>query len=163
MSGLTTEGKQLMKDFRTSWKFKLYTWKRLPSLGFWGVSINSIEEDHCSAKVPYRWSSQNPFKSIYFSALAGCAEISTGALMLCYLSGKGKYSMLVVDFKMRFLKKSTTSIVFTCNDGYRIADIVEEAEKTGEGQKIDLTSTGVDANGVEVAVATVSWSIKKKR
>lgn len=162
MSLLSKEGEKLLADYRSGWKFKLYVLKNLPSLWFWGVRIKNIEEDYCSIEVPFNWRSKNPFKSIYFSALAGTAELSTGALVQCYLAGKGRYSMLVVDFKMSFIKKATTAIVFTCRDGYHLSSVVDLAEKTGEGQRFDLATIGVNKKGEEVAQATITWSIKKK-
>ncbi len=159
---LTESGLKLLSRYKNPILFKFYVWKNLPSLAFWGVKIKSIEADHCSILVPYRWTSQNPFRSIYFSALAGTAELSTGALVQCYLSGRGKWSMLVIHFEMDFVKKAKTTTVFTCNEGYKIQEYIEKAEATGEGQSFDLRTSGFDKDGIKVAKAKITWTIKKK-
>lgn len=159
---ITEEGKKLLKQYASSWLFRLVMFKRLPSIYFWGVRIKELNAFSCDVTVPYKWTSQNPFKSIYFSALAGTAELSTGALVQVHLAGRGKYSMLVTHFEMDFVKKAKTLTTFTCSQGNLIAEAVANEELKGGGQQFTLKTEGKDEDGVVVAVAKIQWSIKKK-
>ena len=70
---------------------------KLPSAVFWRLKVKKLDPSSCEVTIPYFWRTQNPFKSIYFAALAGAAELSTGALCQLAIAGKGSFSMLVVD------------------------------------------------------------------
>jgi hypothetical protein len=58
-------------------KFRLYLLSKLPSAFFSGVRVCYIDEEKCVVTVPYKWFSQNPFKSTYFACLGMAAEMST--------------------------------------------------------------------------------------
>ena len=159
---LLPEGEKLLKQYRSPLLFRMAMLKRLPSIYFWGVRVKHIDSMSCEITVPYKWTSQNPFRSIYFSALAGTAELSTGAMVQVYLSGRGKFSMLVTHFEMEFVKKAKTITTFTCDQGDVIAHAIEKEENLGGGQAFTLKTQGKDREGVVVANAKIKWSIKKK-
>jgi len=111
--------------------------------------------------IPYFWRSQNPFKSIYFAALAGAAELSTGALCQLALAGKGAFSMLVVDFKAEYSKKANTRIYFTCEQGAELFSLIDSLQP-GETNQLTMLSTGKNKAGEEVARFFITWSFKRK-
>ena len=159
---ITTKGKKLLESYNSNLIFRLVMLRKLPSIFFWGVRVSHLDKDSCAVTVPYKWTSQNPFKSIYFSALAGTAELSTGALVQVYLSGRGKYSMLVTRFEMDFVKKAKTMTTFSCTQGKEIAEAVANEENVGGGQAFVLETEGKNKEGEVVARAKIQWSIKKK-
>lgn len=134
---------------------------KLPSAIFWRLKIKTLTPDQCQVSIPFFWRSQNPFKSIYFAALAGAAELSTGALCQLSMAGKGKYSMLVVDFRAEYYKKANQKITFTCDQGKELTAIIDQlqVEETG---KLTMISTGTNASEEIVAKFYVTWSFKKK-
>lgn len=50
--------------------FNLFLLAKLPAAYFSGVRVLSLDEEECKVKVPYKWFSQNPFKSTYFACLS---------------------------------------------------------------------------------------------
>ena len=134
---------------------------KLPSAVFWRLKIKHLSLEKCVVTIPYFWRSQNPFKSIYFAAMAGAAELSTGALCQVSLAGKGIYSMLVVDFKAEYHKKANQTITFVCDQGKELGKLVNELNP-GESNTITMISTGTNPNGEMVARFFVTWSIKRK-
>ena len=66
-------------------KFRLYLFARIPSAYFSGIRIREMDETRCEVSVPYRWFSQNPFRSTYFACLSMAAEMSTGALAMAHI------------------------------------------------------------------------------
>lgn len=143
-------------------KFKLGMLTRLPSVVFWGVRIKSLSESGCEVTIPFTWRTQNPFQSIYFAAMAGAAELSTGALCQMQLAGRSPHSMLVVDFKMEYYKKANTMITFTCEQGLALAQILDNFTSSGDSATLNMESTGKNESGVIVARAYITWSFKRK-
>ncbi|MBN7810720.1 DUF4442 domain-containing protein [Algoriphagus sp. H41] len=134
---------------------------KLPSAIFWKLRIKTLTAERCEVTIPYGWRTQNPFRSIYFAALAGAAELSTGALGQLALAGRGAFSMLVVDFRAEYSKKANAKITFTCDQGSELFDLVESL-KVGEAGQLTMVSTGKNPAGEVVARFFVTWSFKRK-
>lgn len=158
-----TNATQFLQLIKHPFKFKLYMLTKLPSAFFCGVRVVDADENKCLVKVPYKWLSQNPFKSTYFACLAMAAEMSTGLLCLMHLHKRQPaVSMLVVKIEGNFMKKATGTTVFTCNDGNAIKQTIEDAISSNEGKSITTLSQGRNAAGEMVAEFAVTWSFKVK-
>lgn len=134
---------------------------KLPSAVFWRLRVTALSTEQCQVTIPYFWRSQNPFKSIYFAALAGAAELSTGALCQLALAGKGSFSMLVVDFRAEYHKKANSTITFSCDQGLELFDLIDRL-KSGETTQLTMLSSGKNASGDPVAKFFITWSFKRK-
>jgi hypothetical protein len=136
---------------------------KLPSAYFAGVRVKEIRPEMARVTVPYKWFSQNPFRSTYFACLAMAAEMSTGLLGMMQVHGrKPAVSMLVVKLEGEFLKKATDLTTFTCRDGAQFAQAVEQTLATGDPVVIRTESIGLNAAGEVVAVFQVTWSFRAK-
>ena len=142
------------------WYFSL---TKLPSLLFWGIRIKSFTEKSCVIRTKYNYRNTNPFKSMYFSALCGSGELSTGLLVMAHSTSSGKWSMLVTSFQSNFYKKAVGQIEFTCDQGDVLVGKMEEIRnsehKTGT---IILSSVAKNEAGEIVAEFHVTWSLKAK-
>ncbi|MCE7056179.1 DUF4442 domain-containing protein [Algoriphagus sp. AGSA1] len=134
---------------------------KLPSAVFWGLRLKALDAEKCVVTLPYSWRTQNPFKSIYFAAMAGAGELSTGALCQLVISDIGKFSMLVVDFRAEYFKKANQSINFTCVQGQELFQLLRSIP-VGETGKLTMVSTGRNRQEEEVARLYVTWSFKRK-
>jgi len=144
--------------------FRLYLFWKLPAAFFSGVRIREIDEQHCVVTVPYKWFSQNPFRSTYFACLAMAAEMSTGSLAMAHVyKRKPPVSMLVVKFEASYFKKATGRTRFECKDGALLLSVIEQAIATGEAQTFVATATGTNEQGEKVAECLITWSFKAKR
>ena len=144
-------------------KFQLFLFTKLPSAFFCGVRVQSISEENAVVTVPFKWRSQNPFKSTYFACLAMAAEMSTGLLsMMNTYQRQPVISMLVTRLEASYFKKAIGRTYFTCQDGAAIKNCIEEAIKTGEGVSIKAKSTGRNAAGEIIAEFYITWSFKAK-
>jgi hypothetical protein len=144
-------------------KFRIFLFSKLPSAFFSGVRIKEVDEKKCVVTVPYKWFSQNPFRSTYFACLAMAAEMSTGILGLMHIyNRKPAVSMLVIKLEANYFKKATGISTFTCNDGKEIQQTIENAIANGEAQMIKAKSVGVNEAGETVAEFFITWSFKKK-
>lgn len=152
----------LIRNLGTPWKMRLYFLQRLPSCWFWGVRVREATPARCQVTIPYSWRTQNPFRSIYFAALAGAAELSTGALALIALHGRGRISMLITGLEGQFVKKADTLTTFTCEQGDVIQEAVQEAIDSGEGRTARILTVGRNEAGEEVCRFWLTWSFKVK-
>ena len=145
-------------------KFRSFLLMKLPSAFFAGVRIRDIDEKHCVVTVPFKWFSQNPFRSTYFACLSMAAEMSTGALAMAHLYKRNpSVSMLVVKVESEYFKKATGRTTFICEDGETMLNVIEESIITGEGKIVRARSTGKNADGEIVAEFYITWSFKGKK
>jgi hypothetical protein len=144
-------------------KFRMFLLSKLPSAYFSGVRVKSLEENKCEVTVPFKWFSQNPFRSTYFACLSMAAEMSTGALALAHLyKRKPTVSMLVVKTEGEYFKKAVDKTTFICESGLEMKKIIEEAVATGEARTIRVKSIGKNKTGELVAEFYITWSFKAK-
>jgi hypothetical protein len=112
--------------------------------------------------IPYNWRTKNPFKSIYFAALAGAGELSTGSLALSAISALGDVSLLVTGIKAEYYKKATGEIRFVCEQGRDVQDTLEVVIKSKQPAQLTMMSTGYNAESEVVAKFWITWSFKAR-
>ncbi|MEI8098658.1 MAG: DUF4442 domain-containing protein [Sediminibacterium sp.] len=152
------------KTIANSWKFRFFMLLKLPAALFSGLSIKELVTEKSVITVPFKWFNKNPFKSMYFATQSMAAEMSTGLLAIGQIyKRKPVVSMLVVGMEAKFHKKATDRTVFTCNDGAAIANAVEQAVITGEGQTLVCYSVGKNQAGETVSEFWFTWSFKSKK
>jgi len=152
-----------LKLVNNRFKFNLFIFFKLPSAFFCGVRVRFADENKCFTSVPFKWLSQNPFKSTYFACLSMAAEMSTGVLGLAHSYKRTPaVSMLVVNISGNFIKKAVGRTTFTCNDGLLIKQTIEDAIADGQGKTVTAKSTGTNAAGEVVAEFLVTWSFKAR-
>lgn len=145
-------------------KFRMFLFSKLPAAYFAGVRIREVDEKKCVVTVPYKWFSQNPFRSIYFACLSMAAELSTGSLAMAQLYKiEPPVSMLVVKVESEYYKKASERIRFTCEDGELFCQAIEHTIATGEAVSVKAKSTGINSKGDVVAEFLITWSFKAKR
>lgn len=151
----------MQKVFTSGFKFSLYVLRYLPTLFFWGVKVSKVEENIAEIRIRYSWRTKNPFRSIYFSALAGAAELSTGILVLKAAS-KYNMSILVVGVNGKFHKKAIGIIRFVCNDGELIKNAIMKSVETRQGEIFTANTKGYNENKDIIAEFELTWSVKPR-
>lgn len=144
-------------------KFRLFLLAKLPSAFFAGVRVRQMDEQRCEVSVPFKWFSQNPFRSTYFACLSMAGEMSTGALGMAHLyKMKPPVSMLVLKVESEYFKKATGRTMFVCEDGELFKKMIGEAIATGEARTVRARSVGRNKEGEVVCEMYVTWSFKAK-
>ena len=145
-------------------KFRMFLFTKLPAAYIAGVRVREVDEKKCVATVPYKWLSQNPFRSTYFACLSMAAELSTGALAMAHLYKiNPPVSMLVVKVESEYFKKATGRTSFVCEDGELFQKTIEETIATGEPKTLRAKSVGTNKEGEIVAEFYITWSFKAKK
>ncbi len=154
---------RFLAQVNTPWKMRLYFLRSLPTLWWWGVRVRRMEAEWAEVTIPFGWRTQNPFRSTYFAALAGAAELSTGLLVLGAIQGRGRVSMLITQVEAQYTKKATGTVTFRCENGIEVHAAVERAvEDPGTSQVIRSESIGRLPGGQEVARLWFTWSVLAK-
>ena len=144
-------------------KFRMFLFWKLPAAFFSGVRIKEIDETRSVVSVPYKWLTQNPFRSAYFASLAMAAEMSTGVLGMMHVHKRTpSVSMLITNMEATYHKKATGKTFFVCESGEQILDTIEQAIVSGESKSITVRSAGTNKNGEFIAVFLFTWSFKVK-
>jgi hypothetical protein len=160
MNNQATEFIKLMKH---PFKFRMFLFTKLPAAYFAGVRVRELDEKRCRVTVPYKWLSQNPFRSTYFACLSMAAEMSTGALAMAHsYKINPPVSMLVIKVDSEYFKKATARTHFVCEDGELFQKAIEETIATGEARTVKAKSIGKNKDGEIVAEFYVTWSFKSK-
>lgn len=160
---MQTNFQSFIKLLRHPVKFRLFLLAKLPSAYFSGVRVRSISENKCEVSVPFKWFSQNPFKSTYFACLSMAAELSTGALAMAHLYKiDPPVSMLVVKVDSEYFKKASGRTYFTCEDGGLFEKAIADTIATGEPTTVKVRSVGKNKEGEVVAEFYITWSFKAK-
>lgn len=137
---------------------------KLPLALFAGLRLRELTEERCVATVPYGWRSTNPFRSTYFAALSMAAELSTGALAMAAVeSAPRPVAMLITGLTASFEKKAVSLTSFTCTEGARFFEAVDQTIATGEPVVVEAPTIGTSSDGVVVARFTFTWSFKVRK
>lgn len=137
---------------------------KLPSAFFAGLGLEKLSPEAAAISVSYKWFNKNPFRSLYFAVLSMAAEASTGVLgMSAVYKREPSVSMLIVKIEGNFLKKAIGKIVFTCANGLRVHQAVEDAIASGESKSVVCRSIGINEAGEPVAEFFCTWSFKARR
>ncbi|MGB5361219.1 DUF4442 domain-containing protein [Eudoraea sp.] len=142
-------------------KFNVFAFFKLPSAWWCGVRLRSCNEEKAVVSVRHKWFNQNPFKSMFWAVQGMAAELSTGIMVSSQIRERGEsISMLVANNSANFSKKATGRITFTCKDGYKIKEALDQTIATGEGQTFWMKSVGINEDGIEVSTFNFEWTVK---
>lgn len=127
-----------------------------------GIALEACTEEEATVSLPFWWFTKNPFRSVYFAAQCAAAELASGVLATTALQGMGRMSMLVSHFEMEFVSKAVSRVRFTCREGARLREAVQEAARSEEKQMAQVIVEGRDKNGDLVSRARITWYFRKK-
>ncbi len=155
---------KIEKMAASPFRMKLFMMKQLPMAFLAGLKVTRMDMKGASVSVPYKCLNKNPFRSVYFAVLSMAAELSSGIIALAALHDvKVPVSMLVLKMKAEFLKKAKTKIVFHCEDAEKIKQSIAKSIETGQGETIEVISSGIDTSGDKVAEFIFEWTFKPKK
>ena len=155
---------EFIKLANNPYKFRMYLLVKLPAAFFSGIKIKECSREKCTTSVPYKWLTQNPFRSTYFASLAMAAEMSTGAIALSNIyKRKPSVASLVTKMKVEYFKKATAVTYFTCDEGNKISEAIDEAIASNIPRTVTVKSLGQNKAGETIAEFEFTWSFKARQ
>lgn len=137
---------------------------KIPIAKIAGLKLHYFDQNRSQISVKLGWLNQNPFKSMFWAVQGMAAELSTGVLCIDKIQKSGhKISMLVVGLEAEFTKKAVGKIIFTCEQGSELDEVLRKAIESREGQILKMQSIGIDETGDQVSKFYFTWSFKVKK
>lgn len=140
----------------------LFFFNKIPTLFWWGVKLEKLNCFESTVILPFHWRTQNPFKSIYFAAQSGAAELASGLLATMSTEGLGSVSTLVTEVSGTYVKKANQTVYFNCIQGEEIRKIVLETVKDKAPKSIQTKVIGTFKDGTVVSTHLITWSFKSR-
>ena len=155
---------KLLKRVTNSTLFTFFLLTKLPMGWIAGIRVKSLSKETCITSVPFKRLNKNPFKSIYFAVQSMAAELSTASPCLLAIEGKKpSVAFIIVDMKANFFKKAIDRVYFTCEDGAKAFNAVENAIQTGDASQATFKTVGKMKDGTIVSEFEFTWSFKQRK
>ena len=147
--------------FMSSWSFL-----NVPMIFWVRPKILSVTTESTEVLIPLRRKTKNHLKSMYFGALCTGADIAGGILAARLIAESGKnVSLAFKDFKADYKKLALGDVVFRCNDGKEIGDLLEKVlqcnERLNKTVHVQAYCPDIDPNEI-VADFELTLSLRNK-
>lgn len=138
---------------------------KIPLLAFAWPEVLEITENRSQLRIPFSYRTKNHLNVIYFGALCMGAEAVIALHVLDEIRKDGKIDFLFKDFKAQFLKRAESDVVFVCDQGLAIREMVHVARTTKERQTVTFESyamTPAKTGNEKIAVFSLTLSVKQR-
>lgn len=112
---------------------KIYSFLKIPLLAYVRPLVIENSKDKTVIKIQLNRRTKNHLNVMYFGALSIGAElvIALKAVDEIYQSGK-KIDFIFKDFKGDFSKRADGDVLFICDEGQAVKDLITQALQTSE-------------------------------
>lgn len=156
----------LPENVKATWKMRAFSVMKIPMIAFLGPRVIEISSGKVVLRIPLDYRSKNHLNSMYFGALAVGADLAVGLLAMKNMEGRSdKIQLIFKDFKAEYLKRAESDVLFVCDEGDAIRELVERAGSSGERveQTFNAYALTPKTQGDEpVARFQLTLSLKKK-
>jgi acyl-coenzyme A thioesterase PaaI-like protein len=156
----------MKRDFKATMGVRFWALRNVFLLWFVSPSVIEVNGERCVVRIPLSWKTKNHLGSMYFGALAIGADIAGGLIAFHLMEkSRARASFVFKDMKAEFLKRPESDVVFRCEDGAEIRELLERTMATGERQQttVHVVATAPDKLGDEpVARFALTLSLKKR-
>lgn len=141
---------------------RTYGWTQWPLLALTKPKVVELNEHACRILMPFRKLIKNHHGSVYFGALAMGADACVGVLAFEKIRKSGHtISFIFKSFEAEFLQRAEGAVVFICNSGEKIDELIESAVTTQERVNAKIPAMAC-VDGEEVCRFQLELSIKVK-
>lgn len=156
---------------RRRWKETLFVrgWSLRNVFFLWlaSPSIVELSERRCVVRIPLNWRTRRrDIRAMYLGTLCMGADIASGLMpFLIVQKQSASVSIIFKAMNASFLKRAEGDVLFTCEDGDLVSDLVRRTLASGEREeaRLRVTATVPDKLGDEpVAAFEMTLSMKKR-
>ncbi|WP_413284464.1 PaaI family thioesterase [Vibrio sp. MA40-2] len=127
----------------------LFSFTKVPLIWLCRPKILVMNDEKVIVKIPLKRRTKNHLNSMYFGALAVGADVAGGFLAMSKAQQSGhKISLAFKEVEAQFIKRPEGDVLFSCDDGKLIDDMLAEAMKSGErvnkSVKINVTCPSIN-------------------
>ena len=157
------ESRKEVSIAKIRWKLFLLGLFKIPLIFFVSPRINFISSEKCIVKIKLKRRTKNHLNSMYFGAMAVGADVAVG-IHAYYLSESSNCSISLAfkSFRAEFLKRAETDIVFYCEQGTKIKQMIETSKSNQKRINEIIEVNAIDKMQETVARFQMELSIKVK-
>jgi acyl-coenzyme A thioesterase PaaI-like protein len=144
---------------------RFFTWLKIPLIAWLRPRVEELSDSHCVLRFPHGRRSRNHLNSVYFGVLCVGADCAGGLIAMRTIQQRGnKVAFVFKDFHAEFLKRAEGDVLFTCDQGEVLRELVLRAEESEERveETVHVVATVPDKLGDE-PVARFDLTISLKR
>ena len=144
-----------------SWLLYLLAHVKIPVMGYLRPKLLVMNDEMVQVRIKLRRRSKNHLNSMYFGALAVGADVA-GGIHAFYFAKKHdkKVSFAFKSMHATFLKRAETDVLFVCEEGTKIEEIILESLKTQTRINHNVTVRALNMQQEEVSIFTMEISVK---
>lgn len=156
------------KELANTVQLRAFGLAKIPLLFLVGPSVLEINHDRCAIKIGLNRLTKNHLGSMYFGVLAIGADCAAGLLAMKYIKeSEREVSLIFQDFQAEFLKRAHEDVIFSCDEGKAVRELVEAALTKGERVSAPIHVTAWPAragsgSGEPLAKFVLTMSLKAK-
>jgi acyl-coenzyme A thioesterase PaaI-like protein len=118
----------MFEYWKETFLLRAFSLLKIPMLFFISPTVEAIDDNHCTIRIPLSFRTRNHIGSMYFGVLAAGADCAGGLIAMYFIRKLGsRIGMVFKDFKADFLKRAEGDTFFTCLDGEKVRNAVIEA------------------------------------
>jgi hypothetical protein len=158
--------KNLPPSFRATALLRGFGFLKVPLLYSVKPSVREINDRRAVVSILLRRWTKNHLGSMYFGTLAIGADCVVGLMAIHHIEkrGGGRVHLSFKDFKANFLKRPEEDVFFVCEEGEKVARLVDKVLQSGERENLTVNAyASVKSRPLEpVAEFQLTLSLKKK-
>lgn len=140
---------------------------KVPLIWLCRPKLLELNDERVRLRIPLKRRTKNHLNSMYFGTLAVGADVAGGFLAMDKAKHRGeKISLAFKGVSAEFLKRPEADVVFSCEDGSLIDEMLDETISTGErvNREVKIVATCPSLHQDEVmADFSLTLSVKVKR
>lgn len=138
---------------------------KIPLLAFTWPEVLEVGNERSQMMIPFSYRTKNHLDTMYFGALCMGAEAVIALHVLDEIRKNGRIDFLFKDFKAQFLKRAESDVIFVCEQGLAIREMVQRARDTKERQTVTFDSyalTPAKTGNEKIAEFSITLSVKQR-
>tara|TARA_Y100001954_G_scaffold211407_1_gene238254 strand:+ start:231 stop:701 length:471 start_codon:yes stop_codon:yes gene_type:complete len=150
---------------RLNFYLRIISFWKIPLLFYCRPKIVLLTDSKVQFKIKLKRRVKNHLGSMYLGALAVGADLASGYFAFHYLQKyKKSISLIFKDFHADFYKRSMGDVLFTCEMGKEIKDLIDKSLVTDKRLNLPVTVTATVPSISDEVVAkfTLTLSVKTK-
>jgi acyl-coenzyme A thioesterase PaaI-like protein len=158
------EPDEWLKKLTPTAQLKLFGLMKIPLLFLVNPKVVQMNGEVCEVKIPLNYMTKNHLGSMYFGTMAVGADCVVAMHALHIAGGTSDISVVFKDFHAEFLKRAESDVIFRCEAGERVKDLVRKAKETRERvtEAIPVEAFVLRGQRETVAKFTLGLSLKAK-
>jgi hypothetical protein len=121
--------------------------------------VEEISRERCAVRIPLNWWTRNHVRSMYIAVLTMGADVAGGLIAIqAAQQADVRIVPLFKDLQADFIKRAEGDVLFVCEDGAAIYDMIDRVVQTGARQNLPVHVVG-SVDGEEVARFTLTLSV----